>query len=167
MKKILAAKILKGHGVHGVLKIGVYLENFENYYKKLMDDKENPIEILSCSILDQPKKYYLVKLPGINKLEDTLAYIGRKWFIPENQLAPLDNNNYYYHEIIGLPVVDMENNPVGVVSDMDNMGAGDIIIINLNINRLVYLPFDEYMFPNLEKNKVTISNHGLEYIFEE
>ena len=34
-KKILAAQVLKSHGVHGVLKVGVYLEDFPEYFNNL------------------------------------------------------------------------------------------------------------------------------------
>ena len=82
-------------------------------------------------------------------------------------MTPLEENNFYYYQILGLPVIDEDNNTVGVVEDMHNMGAGDVVIVNLNINRLVYLPFDEYMFPQVHKDKIIISKGGLEYIFEE
>ena len=166
-KKILAAKVLKSHGIHGGLKVAVYLEEFDKYFNQLTNEDESPVEIITCKIFDQKHNYYLVTLKTCNRLEDTLLYIGKKWFIEESQLENIPDNNFYYHQLIGLPIFDNENNSVGIVDDVDNMGAGDIIIVKLNINRLVYLPFDEYTFSYVNNDKMIITQEGLNYIFEE
>jgi 16S rRNA processing protein RimM len=166
-KKILAAQVLKSHGVHGVLKVGVYLEDFPEYFNKLVDENQKPVEIITCTIFDEKHNYFLIKIKDCNRLEDTLLYIGKKWFIEDNQLEKTQENNYYYHQLIGLPVLDSQNNSVGKVYDIDNMGAGDIIIVQLNIDRLVYLPFDEYTFSLVNDDKLVITDGGLNYIFEE
>jgi 16S rRNA processing protein RimM len=167
MTQILAAKVLKSHGLHGVLKVVAFLEDFPKYYKKLVDDRGNPLLLNSCVLLDATHNYYLIKVEGLHKVEDTLQYIGHQWFINDDQLAPTQDNNYYYYKLIGLPVVDENNNSVGVIEDMDNMGAGDIMIIKLNINTTVHLPFNIDMFPEVLEDKIIISKDGLDYIFEE
>ena len=166
-KKILAAKVLKSHGIHGALKVAVYLEDFDKYFTKITNESGESISLVTCKIFDQKHNYYLVTLKDCNKLEDTLFYLGNQWFIHESHLDIIPENNYYYHELIGLPVIDMENNSMGIVEDVDNMGAGDIIIVRLNINRVVYLPFDEYTFDSVHDDKIIITNQGLNYIFEE
>ena len=167
MKKILAAKVLKHHGLHGALKIACFLEDFPKYYHRLINDQGESVPITSCTLLDAKHNYYIIKLQELTKVEDTLKFIGRQWFIDDDQLASTEENNYYYHQLIGLPVVDDQNNSVGIVEDLDNMGAGDMVVIRLNINTLVYLPFDLNTFPQVYQDKIIISQDGLDYIFDQ
>jgi 16S rRNA processing protein RimM len=165
--KILAAKVLKHHGIYGVLKIEVYLDNWLNYLKNIIDENNKTINIINCSCLDKKKNHFLIKLNNVNNIDEAFPYISKLFYILETNLNPLSNNNFYYFQLINLPVKDLQDNTVGVIENIINNGGGDILIIKLNIGTIIYLPFDYYTFPIVEKDKIIISNESLKDIFNQ
>lgn len=165
MDKILACKVLKNHGLHGSLKIKVLIENWDLYWNKIIDQNNNPLAITSSKIFDSKHNYYLINIKGVNKIEDGLKFIGHEWYIKTEDLKKEEPQCFYYYKLMGLPVEDIHGNTIGVVEDIDHIGGGDVLVIKLNIEKIVYLPFDIYMFPTIEKDKIIISKEGLDYIF--
>ena len=163
---ILAAKVLKAHGLHGVLKVAVFLDRWDDYKHFLTNNRQEPIPIIHSSIFNKKQNYYLVKLEGIHKIEDTLQYIGQQWFINSKDLQPVNDDCFYHYELINLPIKDREGHTIGFVFAIETIGGGDVLIIELNIKKQISLPFDTYTFPVITKEYITISPEGLNLIFK-
>ena len=78
MDKILACKILKTHGIHGVLKIKVFIENWDLYWNKIINVNNMPMEILESKIFDKKHNYFLIKLKDVSRLEDAITFLGKE-----------------------------------------------------------------------------------------
>ena len=163
--KILAAKVLKAHGLHGVLKVVSYLNNWDEKISNIEDKNAMAVPINKSTIFHQKNNYFLVKLDGINNLEDAMGFIGDQWFIDTAHLPSLPTDNFYYYELINLPIYDGNNKLIGTVEDVGKVGGGDVILVKLNIDTLVYLPFDELTLPVVAKDKIIISDHGIDILF--
>lgn len=63
--------------------------------------------------------------------------------VPRSELPPLEDGEYYYADLIGLPCESAVGEPLGVVVAVENFGAGDILEIEkLNGSRSM-VPFRE------------------------
>ena len=49
--------------------------------------------------------------------------------VPENQLGSLEEDEYYFHEIIGCMVVTIEGEEIGKVKEILTPGANDVWVI--------------------------------------
>jgi 16S rRNA processing protein RimM len=166
MDKILACKILKTHGIHGVLKIKVFIENWDLYWNKIINLNNMPMDIMESKLFDKKHNYFLIKLKDVSRLEEAITFLGKEGYLATENLIPEQDESFYYYKLINLPVKDIQGNCIGTVEDIDNIGEGDVLVIRLNINKIVYLPFDLNTFPQVEKDQIIISQDGLNYIFD-
>ena len=61
--------------------------------------------------------------------------------VPRTSLPPLAEGEYYYADIIGIPVVTTTGEPVGTVTAIENFNAGDILEITRPDGKTVMVPF--------------------------
>lgn len=119
------------YGVKGRLKIHSWtrpLENIFSYKPWYIDHDGNQgvIEPLAGQWLG---KHLVVKLAGIDDREMARDYIGKDIEIARSQLPPLEAGEYYWHEVIGLKVRNVDGVELGVVSEILETGANDVMVI--------------------------------------
>ncbi len=54
---------------------------------------------------------------------------GTALTVPRDALPPLSEGEYYYADLIGLPAVSTEGEPLGTCVAVENFGAGDVLEI--------------------------------------
>ena len=144
---LLAAKILKPHGIKGALKIKVFFQNWPQLFNKAVDQKGNLMHITHSNLLNKVRDEYIIQITGINSVEATIPYIHQELFFPNSVLPKIsDENIFYYYELIGLEIWDEEKNKIGIIKEIYDLKAGDIIVIELNMGRVVELPFENTIF---------------------
>ncbi|MCH8993553.1 MAG: 16S rRNA processing protein RimM [Chloroflexi bacterium] len=71
----------------------------------------------------------LVELEGIETESQALALRGALFEIPEEELPPLAEGQYYRFQLLGLDVVDREGQPLGRIEEVLETGANDVYIV--------------------------------------
>jgi 16S rRNA processing protein RimM len=159
------AKVKGAHGLDGKLKIYVIsdiIERFEKgntvYFKK--SDK-----FLKYTVYHfQPvkKRDALLKVDGINDRNCAELFDGTEIFITsddaESIRSELDEDTFFYHDIIGCQV-RYDGKTIGIVSDIMDGGAGQILVIDCGDNKNVLIPFVEPMVDtsDLKNNVIKIN----------
>lgn len=54
---------------------------------------------------------------------------GTALTVPRSELPPLGEDEYYHHDLIGLPAVSTDGSALGSVVAVENFGAGDVLEI--------------------------------------
>jgi len=133
--RILIGKVSGCFGVKGWLKIFSYSDPRENitsyeswiigdiYYKDVESKKNG--------------KLIVAKLKGINNKESAMNFIGQKIEIEPQQLAQLNNNQFYWRDLIGLTVSNNKGITFGCIKNMLETGANDVIIVQGERQRLI------------------------------
>jgi 16S rRNA processing protein RimM len=75
------------------------------------------------------KGRFVLKLEGVDSIDDAEAFRGLELRIPEQDLRPLPAGSFYYHELVGLRAQDAQGAEVGVVKDVLETGAGAPILV--------------------------------------
>ncbi len=83
----------------------------------------------------------IVRLDGIASRDAAEALRGKLLTVDRASLPPLDEGEYYYADIIGLPCVDAVGEAVGEVVAIDDYGAGDVLEIERTSGGNVLIPF--------------------------
>lgn len=146
MGLILYGKITKRHGLSGDLKVLPFskdLSSFKNLKKVYIElnPDEDPVEY---SILNKRfhKNFAIVRFKDVNTVKDSDALVNCNLLIDETQLEELNENEFYWFQLIGLEVFTDKNVYVGKVTDLINNGAQEILIVN-NGKDEVLIPFVE------------------------
>ncbi|MGA1846064.1 ribosome maturation factor RimM [Deferribacter abyssi] len=128
MKYIKIGIIKNSHGLSGevkVLPITEYPELFETL-KILMLSKEGEIiKSLRVEEIRTHNEYYLIKLEDINDKETAKTLSGLEVMYPIHLLPKLNENEYYWFEIVGWEVYDTDGNFIGTLVDYEETGTAE------------------------------------------
>jgi 16S rRNA processing protein RimM len=104
------------------------------------------------------KGRHVLKLEGVDTIDEAERLRGWSLGIAEEELAPLPEGSYYHHELEGLTVRDGTGSEVGVVEDVLETGAGAPILVvrGLAGETLVPLVTDFVKRVDLEGRQVLI-----------
>src|SRR5699024_11672382 len=91
----------------------------------------------------------------INEIE---KYKNMYLTIEEEQLPPLDTNEYYYYEIIGCHVYLPNGDILGTVKEILSPGANDVWVVDCGNKKDVLIPYidDVVTEVNLSKKMICI-----------
>lgn len=79
-------------------------------------------------------KGLIVKVDGIDDRDDAQALVGSEILTNESALPELSQGDYYWRDLIGMAVVTTKGYDLGVVSDMLETGANDVLVVKANLN---------------------------------
>ncbi len=168
-KKITIAKVNSVFGIKGEIKLIVYSDNpqkIENY--SLFNAKGEKIKITisnkgkSAIGSSSGNPIIIAKVEGINDRNAAELLRGQEFFVARSELEELDENEFYYSDLIGMDVIDMNSKKIGKVTNVMEFGAGGIIEINFsenNSSKIDNFPFKNDFFPevNLKENFIRFS----------
>ena len=130
---ILVAVISGAHGIRGALKIKTFTETPENIlnYNPLKDNKGHPyiLKLLRGGTPDR----LIVSMEGVDNRNQAEQLRGTKLYIDRAQLPALEEEEFYYADLVGLPVQDIEGHQVGKIQAVNNFGAGDFLEISIDV----------------------------------
>ncbi|MCV2502034.1 MAG: ribosome maturation factor RimM [Candidatus Lightella neohaematopini] len=105
------------------------------------------------------KNCIILKINDIDNKEKAKLLTNYYIFIDKKQLPVLSNNEYYWVDIIGLKVINIENYFFGVVSNIIETKANDVLIVKKNVDDYfnIYERFIPYLYNKVIK-KIDIKN---------
>ncbi|WP_100010981.1 ribosome maturation factor RimM [Lentibacillus sediminis] len=154
-------KIVNTHGVRGevkVLRISDFEERFEpgNVLWAVMEDKE-PVQLV-ISGHRKHKGFDLLQFEGYANINDVEVFKGANLKITEEQLTELEEDEFYYHEIIGCAVSTTEERDLGVIKEILSPGANDVWVVKQPRGKDILIPYigDVVKHVDTENKKVVI-----------
>lgn len=113
-------KVTKTHGLKGEITIKLDVVNpsdFRDLRFLLIEDRGNLIPyFIDYQKINGDKMF--VQLQDVKTMEQALVFIGKGVFLPNELLPELDDNNFYFKEIIGFTLIDEAKGEVGTISDV-------------------------------------------------
>jgi len=137
--RIALAAVAGAHGVKGELRLKLFSDSPESLsaHKKLYI---GGAERRLLAVRDSGKTA-IARFDGINDRAAAEALRGSLIEVDRSGLPPLDEGEYYYIDLIGLPAVDREGAELGTVIAVENYGAGDLLEIELSEGKRMLIPF--------------------------
>lgn len=111
------------------------------------------------------KGTYILKLENFDSINEVEKFKGYSLKIAEDQLDELGEDQFYFHEIIGLKVVDQQRGEVGVIKDVLPYGANDVWVVDTGNGKELLLPYIKSVIlkVNTDQNEVLVDiPEGLE-----
>lgn len=157
-------KIIGFHGLKGDVKL-VYSNRLQKNLSVLKQvevcTSTNNLEVLDIESFKVHKTNILLKFKQYSNKNDVEHLLGAILKQKKENLAPLDEDEFYINDLVGLNVYDTDNNLVGVVNSvLTNKASDDIIELKTNDNKLKVIPFVEDIVPviDIANNKIVINN---------
>lgn len=86
------------------------------------------------------KNMAIVKFEGIETPEEAQKYRGAGLWIGRDQAVPLEENEYYQADLIGLIVMTEEGEELGTLTDVLETGANDVYEVTMRDKSKALLP---------------------------
>jgi len=160
-KKILIGKITTVFGIKGEVKIVVYSQDptqIETYSVNDAQDNEYKITISNKNKTvigtSNGDPIVIAKIEGVNDRNASEKLRGLELYANREDFADTNEDEFYYVDLIGLEVIDMNSKKIGKVIAVYEHGAGGIIEIKFANQTIENFPFKNAIFPevNLAKN---------------
>mgnify|MGYP000002595179 FL=1 len=155
---ICVGSVGKSKGLKGEFRLNSYCLPKENIltYSKL---KIEGYDTHSIEYIKSEKNHFIAKLKEINDIESISKLTNSKIYIYKDDLPDLKNNEFYWHELIGMNVVSsISKKLLGKVCEIRNFGSNDILIIRTNDHdHEVLIPFViDKIIHKIDKDNLTI-----------
>lgn len=145
---IILAQIGAPHGIKGEVRVKPFGDpEMLDQYGKLETQDGRTFKIKRM----RPQKNMLVvKFEGVNTREEAEALNRVELFIDRAKLPEPEEDEFYVSDLIGMKVM-INGGTAGLVKDVPNFGAGDMIEIEPQSGGAsYYLPFTEEVVPEID-----------------
>jgi 16S rRNA processing protein RimM len=112
------------------------------------------------------KGAFYVKLSGIDDATAAEAYRGLLLEVPEASLPPLEEDEYYHHQLIGLRVVTTDGNELGTVTEVLATGGNPVLLVRGAVGEAP-LPFIDDVVKKIDLDARLVSVELMEGLLPE
>ncbi|WP_411346078.1 ribosome maturation factor RimM [Paenibacillus sp. WLX1005] len=168
---LMVGKIVNTHGIRGELKIYPNTDfpevRFAPGNKLMMFNEENgnqqQVEIQSSRL---QKNMYVVRFKGFGNINEVEQYKGWALRVSKDEAVELEEDEYYFHEIIGCEVVTEEGESLGIIKEILTPGANDVWVVKPAKGKDILIPYIHNVVQeiNIEDKKIIV--HIMEGLLE-
>ena len=153
MKRFIEmGQIVAPHGIKGLMKVNplcadvTALKNYAPFYNK--DGQKLNLEFKNAL-----GRQILVHIEGVDNRNEAEKWRGVRLFVERDVLPELKTDEYYVCDLIGLTALDEKGEKTGIVSDVFNYGAGDILEIKTNQGEKILVSMTQKNVPTIDLDK--------------
>lgn len=143
MEEFLKAGVISStHGVRGEVKVFPTTgepERFRSLKKVYLDTGKEKIR-LEIAGVKFFKQFAILKFRGIDNINDIEKYRGCSLWVEREDAVPLEEDEYYIGDLIGMDVFTEDETLFGVLKDVMETGANDVYIIDTEEHGEVLVP---------------------------
>ena len=152
-RRVALAAVAGAHGVKGELRLKLFADSVES----LARHSHLAIGGRDYALKDikDGGKTAIARFDGISDRAAAEALRGSLVEVDRNQLPPLEQGEYYHADLVGLPCVDEQGQPLGTVVAVENFGAGDLLEVERQGGKRSLIPFREPM-ARLEDDRIVL-----------
>ena len=140
-EKVIVGRITGVYGVKGWLKVFSYTDPMEAIVdydpwfirpegRSKLTPGQAPWNRVGLETGKRHAKTVVVKFAGCDDRDQAMPYIGCEIAIEKTQLETLKNKDeYYWHDLLGLRVINQQNIELGIVKDILETGVNDVLVV--------------------------------------
>ena len=136
---IVMGRISGLFGVKGWVKVYSYAEPREGIldYSPWFLKRKGGWEALELLSGHRQGKGVVAHLQGYDDRDQAVELMGCEIAVPREQLPELTENEYYWNDLQGLRVVNLEGVELGKISHLFETGANDVVVVKGDRERLI------------------------------
>jgi len=162
-------RVVKPHGVKGKVKVEYFGEDPHSFFHyrevfiKSETGRPEPYEILEA--IPQPPRLIL-RLKGIEKIEEAEPLIGKEILIKKEALPELGEKEYYWVDILGMKVETEGGKKIGWVKEIFTTRANDVYVVEGRRGEIL-LPTTEEVIQSIDLKKKVIKVTRMKGLWED
>jgi 16S rRNA processing protein RimM len=155
---IAVGKLRHAHGVHGEMLMEVYTDFPDRLQPGVilyLGEEDLQLRLIKCR---QHGKGLLMTFEGFSSPEEIGQYRNQIVYVKSIDRPPLENGEYYHHQLIGLRVVTRDGKTIGTVTEILETGASDVLLVLPESGPEILIPVvDSFVHEiNLDRREITV-----------
>ncbi len=159
-KYLEIGQVVNTFGIKGMIKVKPFTDDIKRFDKLKTVYIENKTARKEYDVeeVKYHKDMVLMKLKGINTLEEANLLRQSYLLVDRENEEPLEEGVYYIVDLIGLEVYTDEGQLLGNVEDIFNTGSNDVYVVKNQLGKQILLPGipDVLKDINLGKKRITV-----------
>lgn len=141
--------IIKTHGLRGHVAAHFDVDDTKAYlklktvYLAMSGAPTKLVEYQVEKVQPQPGSRVLLKLRGIDRIEEAEPLRGSQLHLPLAQLPELQDDQFYFHDVIGFTVVDENLGTLGTVENFYELPQQDMLAMRYQGQEVLIPVVDE------------------------
>ncbi|MDE6924413.1 MAG: ribosome maturation factor RimM [Acetatifactor sp.] len=134
--------ITSPHGVHGEVKVFPTTDDVKRFkrLKEVILDTGKERLNLEIEGVKFVKQFAVLKFKGYDSMNEVERLRQTSLFVPRENAVRLGKDEYFIADLMGLKVLDEEEQEIGVLREVLETGANDVYAIDLKDGRELLLP---------------------------
>ncbi|MFS0727813.1 ribosome maturation factor RimM [Paenibacillus sp. 1P07SE] len=138
-------KLVNTHGLRGEVKILSQTDFPDVRFAPgsklaLHAPADGRVVALTVQSAREHKGMFIVKWKGVDHINDAEQYKGWAVKVAKEDLVELEDDEYYYHEIVGCRVVTEDGETLGEITEILSPGANDVWVVERAKGKPLLLP---------------------------
>ena len=160
--RLKVGKIVNTHSLKGEVKVISSTDFEEQCFEKgtelLITRGNQVVKEVTVESYRTHKNNLLVKFVGIDSIEEAEKLKNLQIKIDSDNIGELEENEFYFHEIIGCEVFDENGKSLGEISEILTPGANDVWVIKSQNGKEILIPYIEDVVKKIdvENKKIDI-----------
>ena len=160
-------KITKTHGLKGELTIKLDVANpadFKDLRYLLIEDRGSLIPyFIEYQKINGDKMF--VQLQDVKRMEQAVVFLGKAVYLPNELLPQLEDDEFYYKEIIGFKLIDAEKGELGAISDVLEYPTQAVIQV-MKDGKEILIPIHDDIIQKVDKKAKTLNINAPEGLID-
>lgn len=130
---VAIGRVVKPQGRHGEVAVDVFTDRpdrFPGLRQAYLPGPNGTVRAVAVTSAWPHKGRYVLKLEGVDSIDDAERLRGQDLRIAEEDLAALPEGSFYHHQLKGLRAVDAEGRALGTVTDLLETGGGVVLVLS-------------------------------------
>ncbi|MBN7809396.1 16S rRNA processing protein RimM [Algoriphagus sp. H41] len=146
-------RIAKVHGLRGEVNVVLdvdYPEDYEGLEHLFLEQKGRLVPFFLEHFVIQPGGKALAKFEELDTIESVENLVGAEAFLPLTELPQLEDDQYYYHELVGFEVIDQTLGLIGPVQVIYDLETQDLLGV-IHQGKEVLIPIQDGIISQVDK----------------
>ncbi len=135
-------QIVNSYGIKGFFKVVPFTDDITRFdnLKNIYIEKNKKLEKKEIEEVKYHKNLVLLKIKGIDDINDTEQYKNCYLKIDRENAVKLPEDTYFITDIIGIQVFTEEGELLGNIIDVFPTGSNDVYVIKDELGKQILLP---------------------------
>lgn len=128
---IVLGKIVSVHGIRGEVKVYSFTDPLDNLLDYRRWTLKRGTEVRQAELVSGRVQgnVLVAKLKGLDDREIARTYADFEILVPRSELPELDDGEFYWSQLEGLKVIDLNGQLFGILDHMLETGANDVMVV--------------------------------------
>ena len=150
---LVLGKLRRAHGVQGEIPLEVYTQLLDLLVPDSLvyiGEEHTPLNIERTRWKND---LLLLKFKEIDDRTEVSSLTNQLVYVKTDQLPPLGEGEFYFHELIGLNVYTQDGEYLGILMEVLETGANDVYLIQNDAGEEVLIPAIEQTILEIDLNQ--------------